>query len=92
MKFESAFNIGDLCWCTNGEGYVRALNIGQIRIEMTDSPGIIDNLFDNFKAQKSYIETYMCVETGIGSGNVYTLGRNIFKTEDEALKAVKKEA
>jgi len=90
MKIESAFDIGDPCWCTNGNGAIRALTIGLVRVEIKDSPGVGDSIFDNYKSQKSYKEEYMCIETGIGSGNVYTLGRNIFKSESEAIKAVER--
>lgn len=30
----------------------------------------------------------MCKETGIGTGNVYTYGKNIFTTEEEANKRI----
>jgi len=90
MKIESALNIGDTCFCTNSRGDIRALTIGLIRIEEKDSPGTGDSIFDNYKAQKGYKEEYMCVETGIGSGNLYTLGRNLFVSEEEAIKAIKR--
>jgi hypothetical protein len=91
VKIESVFDIGDTCWCTNGNGNgdIRNLTIGLIRVEKKDSPGVEDSIFENYKAQNGYKEEYMCVETGIGSGNVYTLGRNIFINEEEAIEAVK---
>lgn len=88
MKIESAFNIRDRCWCTSGNGDIRPLTIGCIRTETIDSIGIEGSMFNNYKPKKSYNEQYMCVETGIGSGNLYTLGRNIFRTEKEAVEAV----
>ena len=88
MHFESALNIGDTGWCTNGNGEIRPLTIGLVRIEKIDSPGTGDSIFENYKPQCGYKEEYMCVETGVKSGNLYTLGRNIFKTAEEARKAV----
>ena len=88
MIFESALNIGEIGWCTNGNKAICPLTIGLVQVEKIDSPGIEDSIFDNYKAQSGYKEEYMCVETGIRSGNLYTLGRNIFKTEKEAQKAV----
>lgn len=32
----------------------------------------------------------MCVETGIGSGRVFTLGTNIFNNEGDAIDAFQK--
>jgi len=87
MKVESAFDIGDICWCIMEMGSIRKLTIGLVRVEKIDSPGMGDSIFDNYKAQKGYTEEYMCIETGIGSGSYFTLGRNIFKTEEEATKA-----
>ena len=51
------------------------LTIGQIRIEFTPkSTENLSDLFDNYKAQsENYIESYMCYESGIGSGSVYYL-------------------
>ena len=89
MEFNSALDIGDVGWCTNCSGGIRPLTIGLVRVEKVDSPGRHgEDLFDNYKPQKGYKEEYMCVETGIKSGNLYTFGRNIFKTEAEAVKAV----
>ena len=88
MIFETALNIGEIGWCTNRNGDIRPRTIGLVRVEKIDSSGIEDSIFDNYKAQSGYEEEYMCVETGIRSGNLYTFGRNIFKTEKEAARAV----
>jgi len=93
MIFESALSIGEIGWCVSKSEDIRKpyvcipLTIGLIRVEKIDSPGAGDLTFDNYKAQSGYKEEYMCVETGIRSGSLYTLGRNIFKTEKEAVKA-----
>ena len=48
------------------------LTIGQVRITITDSPGQEgETVFDNFKEQHGREESYMCIETGIGSGSVH---------------------
>lgn len=86
MKIETMFSAGDMAWCVTERG-VEHLTIGQVRVEVTESPGTGDTIFDNYKPQSGYKEQYMCVETGIGSGNVYTLGETIFGTEKEAMSA-----
>lgn len=89
MKFESTFNIGDVAYTfVNGIKYPQAVTIGQIRIEHTDSKGDSSYSFgDNYKHQKGYVEQYMCDETGVGSGTVYTLGEHIFATSEECAAA-----
>ena len=51
------------------------LTIGQIRIEFTPkSTENLSDMFDNYKAQdENYIESYMCYESGIGTGRIYYL-------------------
>jgi hypothetical protein len=98
MKLETAFNCGDKAWAFNGER-AEELTIGQIRIEYTNSDGINDGAvepgcgvrFDNYKAQSGYKEEYMCVETGVGSGRIFTLGKMIFASEDACRLAFAKE-
>lgn len=77
---------------------VRRGTIGQVRVEVTNSEGVnggytrpeVDVAFDNYKPQKNWLEQYMCIETGIGSGSVYTLGVHIFATKEEAESALAK--
>ena len=89
MVYRSHFSIGDKVWCIIGENRVEELTVGQIRIIHTDSPGREgEELFDNFKPQKDYEEEYMCVETGIKSGSVFTWLKNIFATQAEAEQAI----
>jgi hypothetical protein len=94
-KFETAFSCGDKGWAFSGEE-AQELTVGQIRIEYTHSKGLrggyVDDAlpvaFDNFRPKKSeYHEVYMCVETGIGSGTLWELGKNFFRTKDECLRA-----
>ena len=88
MKIETQFSCGDkgFVW---GEGGVRLLTVGQVRVTVTDTPGIEQDgiQFDNYKAASGHTEEYMCVETGIGSGSLYTLGVHIFKEESDCIAA-----
>lgn len=84
MKFESKFDIGQKVFCIVGR-QIQENTVTQIRIKYTESPGILgENIFDNYKFQKDYKESYMCLETGTGSGNVYTYEKHIFSTREEA--------
>lgn len=61
-----------------------ALTLGEVRVVVTDSPGIEgEETFDNFKPQKDRKETYMAIETGIGTGNNYN-ANDLFATREEA--------
>ena len=86
MRLASCFDIGQKVWviCDGGRN-VKELTVGKVTVEYVDSPGREgETTFDNYMPQKGYKETYMCVETGIGSGSVFELGRNIFSTEKAA--------
>lgn len=83
MHIETTFNCGDSAWCITMTG-IQQLTIGEIRVTVTDSPGYEDSMFDNYKPQKNYEEWYMCVETGIGSGSLYEMGRTIFPDYESA--------
>ena len=93
-KFETAFSCGDKGWAyMDGP---EQLTVGQIRIEYTHSKGLrggyvdadLPVAFDNYKPKKAeYRESYMCIETGIGSGSIWELGRNFFRTKEECLAA-----
>ena len=72
------------------------MTVGQIRVQYTKSIGLNggymeDNCnvaFDNYKPKaEEYEEVYMCVETGVGSGRLYTFGEHIFLTEGECQAA-----
>ena len=84
MKLETKFDIGDTVYVAYPDRVAFPLTIGQVRKCVTDSPGRKgEALFDNYKPQKKEEEEYMCVQTGIGSGNVYPLER-VFATPEEA--------
>ena len=91
MKLMSCFNIGQKVWAIRGGKEVQELTVGQVQVTYVDSPGRNgETMFDNYKPQQSYKEMYMCVETGIGSGSVFELGRNIFTTKELALAALER--
>lgn len=79
MKIETKFSNGDTVYgIYQGDKWhvVGPLTIGQVRVEITDSPGIEgEEIFDNYKAQKGEKEQYMCIETGIGSGTIHPVDR-----------------
>lgn len=83
---------------------VKKLTVGQVRIKHTQSQGTdeysqtqtlsysgTDRTPDNMSPKEEYEEEYMCVETGIGSGSVYTYGKTIFATEEECRRVMKPE-
>jgi hypothetical protein len=89
MKLESEFSCGDFAYCIVNGKRIETLTIGRVTVQFTNSPGIPGTLFDNYKPQKFYKETYMCVETGVSSGSVYTLNENIFSSLEKAEFALK---
>jgi len=83
MKIETTFSCGDKAWVFS-DSAPELRTIGQVRVIFTDSPGVEqeDIVFDNYAKQSGYEEEYMCIETGIGSGSVYTLNEHIFPTRE----------
>jgi hypothetical protein len=61
---------------------IQRLTVGQIRVIET----LPSSRF--FEHDVCYKEEYMCVETGVGGGTVWTYGNNIFATEAEAQTGV----
>lgn len=79
----TAFANGDKAWVFQND-YSQQLTIGRVEVVDTSSPGIPgESTFSNYGPQRSYEERYMCIGTGIGSGNVYTVNEHIFRTEAE---------
>lgn len=80
-----------LTW--NNTSCIRKLTIGQIRILIAESRGTTDaqgnvlykdgNGFSNYSPISKREEQYMCVETGIGSGIVYSV-EDLFEIESDA--------
>jgi len=94
MILNTKFNIGDkvFCACERGNKIILEgpFTIGSVRKSVTDSPGREgETIFDNYKPRKSEEESYMCVETGIGSGQLF-YAENLFSTCEEAVEEFKK--
>ena len=76
MELSTQYNIGDVVWISQPPEVSGPYTIGMVRVEVKDSPGMPgETVFDNYKAQTGRIEEYMCVETGIGAGYVYSVER-----------------
>ncbi len=64
-----------------------AMTVGQVRVEITRSPGLAgEDLFDNYMPQEGDEERYMLVETGVGSGTLWS-AENLFASRAAALAA-----
>ena len=88
MKIETRFSPGDLAWVFDGSVGAHQLTIGQVSVTVIDSPGTgVGALFSNYKPQQGREERYMCVETGVCSGTVYTLDVHIFADREQCLAA-----
>lgn len=86
MTIHTTFSPGDRIWTTGADHQPHQRTVGQVRVTVTDTLGMDlgDGIpWDNFKACQARVEEYMCVETGIGSGSVYTLGKHAFATREE---------
>ncbi len=69
----------------NEHSIQKVLTIGEIRVEARCdyTPGY-DYVFDNYGPQEAYQkESYMCYESGIGSGTIWPADK-LFHTEEEA--------
>ena len=82
--FTTKLKLGGRAFGVHGglDPYIEALTVGQIRVIET-LPSI-----NRFRSEPCYQEEYMCIETGVGSGNVWEYGKNIFATESEAQSGV----
>lgn len=96
MNITTAFSPGDRIWCViwaaeNNAHEPQLLTVGQVRVCITDTPGLDlgDGMYwDNFKARQDRVEEYMCIETGIGSGQVYTLGKHAFGSREACIAQI----
>lgn len=82
-EFKSHIDLGKTAYVVRGslDYWVEKMTVGQVTIKRTLPKA-------RFYDDKLYEENYMCIETGVGSGNVYEYGKNIFSTEEEAKKSV----
>lgn len=93
MIIETKFCNGDSVYAVAqlyrmGHWEVRGpMTVGQVRVAITDSPGREgEEIFDNYMPKNERTESYMCVETGIGTGQVHYADR-LFHTRSEAEEA-----
>lgn len=75
---QTAFVVGAYTEC---DYRVVTMTVGQIRVQTT-TPKY------RYYDDPLFLEQYMCIETGIGSGRIYTFGKDIFATEDDAKRGV----
>ena len=82
--FTTKLKLGGDAFGVNGglDPMIKHLTVGQIRVIET----LPKSRF--FEDTKCYVEEYMCIETGVGSGTVWEYGKNIFATEAEAQNSV----
>ena len=82
--FSTHIPLGGVGFVVRGglDPYVQPMTVGQVRIKQT-APGL-----RLFPTEPCFLEEYMCVETGIDSGNVYRYGHNIFATARDAQAGV----
>jgi hypothetical protein len=88
MKIETKYSPGDRFFIAD-KSFVEEVTVGLVRVEHAESPGLDGHsIFSNFAAQNKHVEQYMCVETGVGSGRVFTLGKDVYETKAAAQVAV----
>ena len=82
--FTTKLELGEVAFGVQGhlDPCVVRLTVGQVRIEQTHPKG---RLYDT---DGCYKEVYMCFETGVGSGALWTYGKDIFATEAAAQRGV----
>ena len=90
MRIETKFSNGDTVYVvqqqylTDKPMVIGPMTIGQVRVSITDSPGVDgEEIFSNFMPMKETEEQYMCIETGIGTGTLYS-AEMMFSTKEEA--------
>ena len=78
--FTTKLKLGGKAFVVHGgwDPYIEEMTVGQIRIIETLPSARF------FREDPCYLEEYMCIETGVGSGNVWKYGYNIFATMKEA--------
>ena len=61
--------------------YIEELTVGQVRVKRTLPKA-------RYYDEPVYEEEYMCIETGVGSGNLWRYGKDIFKDRKDAERSV----
>lgn len=82
--FTTKLKLGGAAFGVSGgpDPAIKRLTVGQIRVIET----LPQSRF--YEHDACYKEEYMCVETGVGSGQVWEYGKNIFAAETEAQHGV----
>ena len=80
-SFTTKLSLGQKAFVVLGglDPYIEEVVVGQLRVIETH-PGAKSP----YTQTSCYKEEYMCFETGVGSGSVYTYGKHIFATREEA--------
>ena len=86
-KFTTHLSLGQKAFGVEGtllrpDFHVRTLTVGQIRVQVT-SPKTRD-----WSDDPLFKEEYMCNETGVGSGQIWRYGKDIFSSEADAQAAL----
>lgn len=84
--FTTNLKLGGPAFVVQGglDPYISRLTVGQIRVVETLPSA------RNWAADKCYVEECMCLETGVGGGNVWEYGTNVFSNEADAQAALVK--
>lgn len=80
-SFTTKLSLGQKAFIVYGglDPYIEELTVGLIRVIETHPKAKCP-----YTQNSCYKEEYMCFETGVGSGSVYTYGEHIFATREEA--------
>jgi hypothetical protein len=86
--FTTHLSLGQVAYGVQSTSYrpdfrVVRMTVGQIRVTET-----LPSARPGYDSDPLFKEEYMCVETGVGSGNIWQYGKNIFATEADAKAAV----
>jgi hypothetical protein len=84
--FTTHLSLGQKAFAVRGslDFWVETITVGQIRVTET-----APSLRAEVDRDPLFLEQYMCIETGVGSGTLWEYGKNIFSTEADAQAAVK---
>jgi len=82
--FNTNLELGSVAFVVRGslDYQIEKMTVGQVRVVRTLPR------FSHYTNGGVYKEEYMCVETGVGSVNVWEYGKNIFKDEKDAERSV----
>jgi hypothetical protein len=82
-EFKTNLELGKKAYVVRGsfDFWIEEMTVGQVRVTRTLPHARPYN-------DECYTEEYMCIETGVGSGNVYKYGKNIFANEKDAQAGV----